>query len=81
MTIDHIALLPLYAASGAAILVLLADLIVARRAVTFGALALGGIATAVCAIVVGGSRAATFCAQASAASSGRSPKSIPASRY
>ncbi|MFI5890517.1 NADH-quinone oxidoreductase subunit N [Actinoplanes sp. NPDC051513] len=62
MTIDHIALLPLYAASGAAILVLLADLIVARRAATFGAFALGGTATAICAIVVGGSRAATFCA-------------------
>ena len=62
MTIDQVALLPLYAASGTAILVLLADLIVARRAATFGALALGGVATAVGAIVVGGSRPPTFCA-------------------
>ncbi|MFF5291718.1 NADH-quinone oxidoreductase subunit N [Paractinoplanes globisporus] len=62
MTIDQVAILPLYAASGTAILVLLADLLVARRAVTMGALALGGIATAVCAIAVGGSRAPTFCA-------------------
>jgi len=64
MTIDQVTILPLYAASGTAILVLLADLLVARRAVTFGALVLGGLATAVCAIAVGGSRPPTFCAGA-----------------
>ncbi|MFC7273575.1 NADH-quinone oxidoreductase subunit N [Paractinoplanes rhizophilus] len=61
MTIDQVTLLPLYAASGTALLVLLADLLIARRAVTSGALALGGLATAVCAIVVG-TRPPTFCA-------------------
>ncbi|WP_030436474.1 NADH-quinone oxidoreductase subunit N [Actinoplanes subtropicus] len=64
MTIDQVTILPLYAASGTAILVLLADLLVARRAVTFGTLALGGLATAICAIVVGDSRPPTFCAGA-----------------
>ena len=62
MTIDQISLLPLYAASGTAILVLLADLFVARRAATTGTLVLGGLATAVCAIAVGGARRPTFCA-------------------
>jgi NADH-quinone oxidoreductase subunit N len=62
MTIDQVALLPLYAASGTAVLVLLMDLLVARRAATIGSLALGGLATAVCAIVVGTSRGPTFCA-------------------
>jgi NADH-quinone oxidoreductase subunit N len=61
-TVDHVSLLPLYAAAGTAVLVLLADLIVARRGAVFGALALGGLATVVCAIVSGGSRPGTFCA-------------------
>lgn len=61
MTIDQISLLPLYAASGTAVLVLLVDLLVARRAATMLSLALGGAATAVCAIAVG-SREPTFCA-------------------
>nr|WP_296065866.1 NADH-quinone oxidoreductase subunit N [uncultured Actinoplanes sp.] len=61
-TIDHVSLLPLYAAAGTALLVLLADLIAGRRALTFSALTAGGVATAVCAIVVGGSRGGTFCA-------------------
>ena len=64
MTIDQVTILPLYAASGTAILVLLVDLLVARRMVTFGTLALGGLATAVCAIVAGDSRPPTFCAGA-----------------
>ena len=64
MTIDQVTILPLYAASGTAILVLLVDLLVARRAVTFGTLALGGLATAICAIVAGDSRPPTFCAGA-----------------
>ncbi|GAA0534975.1 NADH-quinone oxidoreductase subunit N [Paractinoplanes ferrugineus] len=63
MTLDHVTLLPLYAAAGAAVLVLLADLIVARRAATVGALLFGGLATAVCAIVAG-VRRPTFCAGA-----------------
>jgi NADH-quinone oxidoreductase subunit N len=62
MTIDQVSLLPLYAAAGTAILVLLMDLLVARRAATIGSLALGGLATAVCAIVVGSGRGPTFCA-------------------
>ncbi|HEX9999519.1 MAG TPA: NADH-quinone oxidoreductase subunit N [Actinoplanes sp.] len=61
-TVDHVSLLPLYAAAGTAVLVLLADLIVGRRGAVFGALTLGGLATAVCAIVAGGSRPGTFCA-------------------
>ena len=61
-SVDHVSLLPLYAAAGTAVLVLLADLLVGRRPAIFGALFLGGAATAVCAIVVGGSRVGTFCA-------------------
>ena len=63
MTIDQVALLPLYAASGTALLVLLMDLLVARRALTVASAGLGGLATAVCAIVVG-VRKPTFCAGA-----------------
>ncbi|WP_250001435.1 NADH-quinone oxidoreductase subunit N [Actinoplanes sp. M2I2] len=58
--VDHLSLLPLYAAAGTAVLVLLADLLLARRAVTIGALAVGGLATVAGAIVTG-SRAGTFC--------------------
>ncbi|MEU4239537.1 NADH-quinone oxidoreductase subunit N [Actinoplanes sp. NPDC026619] len=60
MTIDQVTLLPLYAASGTAVLVLLADLLLARRGFTVGVLSAGGLATAVCAIVVG-TRKPTFC--------------------
>jgi NADH-quinone oxidoreductase subunit N len=62
MTIDQISLLPLYAASGTAVLVLLMDLLVARRTATIGTLALGAVATAVLAVVAGPSRPPTFCA-------------------
>ncbi|WP_432417523.1 NADH-quinone oxidoreductase subunit N [Actinoplanes solisilvae] len=58
--VDHLSLLPLYAAAGTAILVLLADLLVARRLVTMGVLAVGGLATVVCAIITG-ARVGTFC--------------------
>ncbi|MGK5680729.1 NADH-quinone oxidoreductase subunit N [Actinoplanes sp. URMC 104] len=58
--VDHLSLLPLYAAAGTVVLVLLADLLIGRRFVA-GTLALGGLATGVCAIVTG-SRAGTFCA-------------------
>ncbi|MET0424105.1 MAG: proton-conducting transporter membrane subunit, partial [Actinoplanes sp.] len=59
--IDHVALLPLYAAAGTAILVLLADLLIGRAPAIFGALIAGGVATGVTALVVGGGRSATFC--------------------
>ncbi|MCM4081926.1 NADH-quinone oxidoreductase subunit N [Paractinoplanes hotanensis] len=59
-TVDHISLLPLYAAAGTAVLVLLADLLIARRAAIVGALTAGGLATVVAAIVTG-ARAGTFC--------------------
>ncbi|MCO8275658.1 NADH-quinone oxidoreductase subunit N [Actinoplanes sp. TRM 88003] len=59
-TVDHISLLPLYAAAGTAVLVLLADLLIARRVVTMGVLASGGLATVVAAIVTG-ARVGTFC--------------------
>ncbi|HET6482405.1 MAG TPA: proton-conducting transporter membrane subunit [Actinoplanes sp.] len=58
--VDQLALLPLYAAAGTAVLVLLADLLVGRRAVTIGTLAAGGLATVICAIVTG-DRTGTFC--------------------
>ncbi|MFF5080285.1 NADH-quinone oxidoreductase subunit N [Actinoplanes sp. NPDC000266] len=61
-TVDHVSLLPLYAAAGTAVLVLLADLLFASRAAIFAALTAGGVATAAGAIVVGGSRVGTFCA-------------------
>jgi NADH-quinone oxidoreductase subunit N len=63
-TVDHVALLPLYAAAGTAILVLLAELFAGRRAAVAGTLVFGGLATAVCAIAVGGSRRGTFCGPA-----------------
>ncbi|GAA4597120.1 NADH-quinone oxidoreductase subunit N [Actinoplanes octamycinicus] len=59
-SVNHVALLPLYAAAGTAILAFLADLFVAKRAVTLAATALGGLATAVAALVVGPA-AGTFC--------------------
>lgn len=58
--VDHFALLPLYAAAGTAILAFLADLFVAKRAVTVVATVLGGLATAVLALVVG-PEPGTFC--------------------
>jgi len=62
--VNHVALLPLYAAGGAAILVLMVELAVGRRRAVIGAAALGAVATAICAIVVasvGSGRPATFC--------------------
>ncbi|WP_430780419.1 NADH-quinone oxidoreductase subunit N [Actinoplanes sp. G11-F43] len=58
--VDHIALLPLYAAAGTAILALLADLLVARRAVTVAVTLLGTLAVAGSALSVG-SWDGTFC--------------------
>ncbi|BFU47125.1 NADH-quinone oxidoreductase subunit N [Krasilnikovia sp. MM14-A1004] len=64
-SVDHFALLPLYAAAGTALLVLLAEVTAGRRAAVLGAALLGTVATAVCAVVVGadGERA-TFCTSA-----------------
>ncbi|BCJ44246.1 NADH-quinone oxidoreductase subunit N [Actinoplanes ianthinogenes] len=59
-SVNHVALLPLYAAAGTAILAFLADLFVAKRAVTIAATALGALATAVAALAVG-AEAGTFC--------------------
>lgn len=50
--IDHIGLLPVYAAAGAAVLVFLADLVVARTSVTVAVGVLGAVAAAVTAIAV-----------------------------
>ncbi|WP_018218208.1 NADH-quinone oxidoreductase subunit N [Salinispora vitiensis] len=61
-TVDNIALLPAYLAAGTAVLVLLADLLVARARVTVSAAALGALATAAGAILVGGGgERRTFC--------------------
>ncbi|GGN57138.1 NADH-quinone oxidoreductase subunit N [Actinoplanes lobatus] len=51
--VDHVALLPLYAAAATAILALLADLFAGRRAVTITATLLGALATGVTALAVG----------------------------
>ncbi|GIE86563.1 NADH-quinone oxidoreductase subunit N [Actinoplanes regularis] len=59
-SVDHFALLPLYAAAGTAILAFLADLFVARRGAVIAATVLGGLATAVLALVVG-AEPGTFC--------------------
>lgn len=56
--VNHVALLPLYAAAGTALLVLVMDLAVGRFHLP--AAALGGLATAVCAVAVP-DHAATFC--------------------
>ncbi|GAA0461925.1 NADH-quinone oxidoreductase subunit N [Actinoplanes capillaceus] len=58
--VDHVALLPLYAAAGTAILALLADLFAGKRAVTITATLLGALATGVTALAVG-PWDATFC--------------------
>ncbi len=62
MTIDQVALLPGYCAAGTAVLALLADLLVGRRAVTVAATALGAAGTGVVAVLVGrGGDRGTFC--------------------
>ena len=58
--LNHVSLLPLYAAAGTAILVLVMDLLTGKRAAVIGSLVVGGVATAAGAIVAG-SRPATFC--------------------
>jgi NADH-quinone oxidoreductase subunit N len=61
--VDNVALLPAYLAAATAVLVLLADLFVARRPVTLAVAAAGTLATAVAAVLVGlGPDRETFCA-------------------
>jgi len=61
-SVDHVALLPAYLAAATAVLVLLTDLIVARRAAVLAVAALGALATAAGAIGVGlGDDRQTFC--------------------
>lgn len=61
-TVDNVALLPAYLAAATAVLVLLADLLVARTRVTVSAAALGAVATAAGAVLVGrGGERRTFC--------------------
>jgi NADH-quinone oxidoreductase subunit N len=65
-TIAQVPLLPLYAAAGAAVLVLVMELAVGKRAAVIGSLFAGCLATAVAAVVVGGGRQASFCSSSSA---------------
>ncbi|WP_329107052.1 proton-conducting transporter membrane subunit [Micromonospora sp. NBC_01699] len=61
-SVDNIALLPAYLAAGTAVLVLLADLVLARRGATVVVFAAGALATAAGALVVGfGDDRQTFC--------------------
>jgi NADH-quinone oxidoreductase subunit N len=61
-SVDHVALLPAYLAAGTAVLVLLTDLLVARRGAVLAVAALGALATAAGAIGVGvGGDRETFC--------------------
>ncbi|MFI6758711.1 NADH-quinone oxidoreductase subunit N [Micromonospora sp. NPDC050417] len=61
-SVDNVALLPAYLAAGTAVLVLLADLVVARRGATMAVFAAGAVVTAVGALVVGaGDDRRTFC--------------------
>jgi len=59
--LNHFALLPLYAAAGTAVLVLVVELAFGRRGPVIGAAVFGSLATAACAIAVGGRTAPTFC--------------------
>jgi NADH-quinone oxidoreductase subunit N len=60
--IDHVALLPAYLAAGTVLLALLTDLALGRRPVTVAATALGAVAAAVAAWLVGaGPDRETFC--------------------
>ncbi|WP_130328990.1 NADH-quinone oxidoreductase subunit N [Micromonospora kangleipakensis] len=61
-SVDNVALLPAYLAAGTAVLVLLADLLLARAGATVAAAAAGSVATAAGAAVVGaGGERRTFC--------------------
>lgn len=63
-SVDNVALLPAYLAAGAAVLVLLADLLVARRGATMAVAVAGAVATATGAVLVGrGGTRETFCVE------------------
>ncbi len=74
--IDHASLLPLYAAGGTPLLVLIAELATGKRSVVAGSVLLGGVATIICALA--GSRDATFCSAAGACSWTPSPLAVTA---
>lgn len=74
--IDHASLLPLYAAGGTPILVLIAELATGKRAAAAGSVLLGGVATIVCAVA--GSRTPTFCTAAGLCSWIPSPLAVVA---
>jgi NADH-quinone oxidoreductase subunit N len=59
--VNQVALLPLYAAAGTALLVLIAELATGKRGLVVGSAVFGGVATAVCAIAVGTRTGSTFC--------------------
>ena len=64
-SVDHAALLPAYLAAGTAILVLVVDLAIARRAAVLTVAVLGAAATGVAAVVIGrGVDRSTFCTAA-----------------
>ncbi len=58
-SVNHVSLLPLYAAAGTAVLVLIMDLATGRRPWILGTAVLGSLATVACAVA--GGDAATFC--------------------
>jgi NADH-quinone oxidoreductase subunit N len=61
-SVNQVALLPLYAAGGAALLVLVLELAVGRRGAVLAGAVFGAVATAACAIAVAaGGPAETFC--------------------
>jgi NADH-quinone oxidoreductase subunit N len=76
MTIDHMSLLPLYAAAGTPLLVLIVELATGKRAAAAGSVLLGGLATIVCALL--GSRTPTFCTTATLCSWTPSPIAVVA---
>lgn len=61
-SVDNVALLPAYVAAGTAVLVLLTDLLLARRGATLAVAATGAAGTALVAVLVGqGGPRSTFC--------------------
>lgn len=60
-SVNHVALLPLYAAAGTAVLVLIMELATGRRGAVIGSAVAGSLATAVCALAVSGRADTTFC--------------------
>jgi NADH-quinone oxidoreductase subunit N len=59
-SVDHVSLLPLYLAAGTAVLVLVVDVLAGRRSWVAGTAVVGGLATAVAAVVAAGADP-TFC--------------------